>query len=348
MEYAASLYRGDSVHYANADLSDEAGDYPATQGLTQLGPIYESILGEPMSNVGAYSQLAWSHPLALPLSLTLGLRYDLKFFHYRDLARPGAPRRFKSYDQVSPRIALVYAPTPVFSLKFQGGRAFRAPASGELFGSNTWMLKANVEGIRPEQVTTFELDADWSLSPQLSWRSTLFHSRYENLIGYSAENLVDNLQSQTNLGVESEFLVEVDLGGSGRLSGFGNYTYVHLLEGAGQAGLLTWAPAHQAKAGVSYQRERLSLALQGRYQGDVLRREADRMNSLYRPLRPERVPAWFRLDANVRYQFTSWAAAELKVSNLLDAESYLVKTHDYPFDYRMEGRRVFGSLEVNL
>ncbi|HEX8537205.1 MAG TPA: TonB-dependent receptor, partial [Cystobacter sp.] len=131
VEYAASLYRGDSVHYANADLTDEAGGFPATPGLTRLGPIYESILGEPMSNVGAYSQLAWSRLLALPLSLTMGLRYDLKFFHYRDPARPGMPRRFKSYDQVSPRIALVYAPSPVFSLKFQGGRAFRAPASGE-------------------------------------------------------------------------------------------------------------------------------------------------------------------------------------------------------------------------
>ncbi|MFY0573254.1 TonB-dependent receptor [Cystobacter fuscus] len=348
VEYAASLYRGDSAHYANADLADQEGGFPATPGLARLGPIYESVLGEPMSNVGAYSQLAWRRVLALPLSLTLGLRYDLKFFHYRDLARPGSPRRFKSYDQVSPRISLVYAPSPVFSLKLEGGRAFRAPASGELFGSNTWMLKANVEAMRPEQVTTFELNADWSLGPQVSWRSTLFHSRYENLIGYSPENLVGNLQFQTDLGVESELLVEVDLGGRGRLSGFGNYTYVHLLEGAGPSGVLTWAPAHQAKAGVSYQRERFSLALQGRYQGDVLRREEDRVNPLFRAQRPERVPARFRLDANVRYQFTSWAAAELKVSNLLDAESYLVKTYDYPFDYRMEGRRVLGSLEVNL
>ncbi|OJH34461.1 hypothetical protein BON30_43880 [Cystobacter ferrugineus] len=348
VEYSATLYGGDSVHYATADLSDESRDPPAPLTPVRLGPVYESILGEPLSNVGAYTQLAWNRLLALPLSLTMGLRYDLKFFHYRDLAQPGTPRRFKSYDQLSPRIALVFTPSPVFSLKFQGGRAFRAPAPGELFGSNTWILKANVEGMRPEQVTTFELNTDWSISPQLSWRGTLFHSRYENLIGFSDGNVVDNLLSQTNVGVESEFLVEVDLGGIGRLSGFGNYTYVHLLEGAGQSGGLTWAPAHQAKVGVSYQRERLSLALQGRYQGDVLRREEDRMNPLYRSLRPERVPAWFRLDANVRYQITSWAAAELEVSNLLDTENYLVRTYDLPFDYRMEGRRILGSLEVNL
>ncbi|EPX54958.1 TonB-dependent receptor [Cystobacter fuscus DSM 2262] len=348
VEYSATLYGGDSVHYATADLSVDSEDPPSPPTPVRLGPLYESILGEPLSNVGAYTQFAWNRLLSLPLSLTMGLRYDLKFFHYRDLEQPGTPRRFKSYEQVSPRISLVFTPSPVFSLKFQGGRAFRAPSPGELFGSNTWILEANVERMRPEQVTTFELNADWSISPQLSWRSTLFHSRYENLIGFSASNVQDNLMSQTNVGVESELLVEVGLGGMGRLSAFGNYTYVHLLEGAGRAGDLAWAPAHLAKAGASYQREHFSLALQGRYQGSVLRREEDRVDPLFRSLRPEQVPAWFRLDANVRYQLTSWAAAELKVSNLLDTESYLVKTHDYPFDYRMEGRRVFVSLEANL
>ncbi|WNG14669.1 TonB-dependent receptor plug domain-containing protein [Cystobacter fuscus] len=348
VEYSATLYGGDSVHYATADLSDESRDPPFPPTPVRLGPIYESMLGEPLSNVGAYTQLAWTRLLSLPLSLTMGLRYDLKFFHYRDLEQPGTPRRFKSYEQVSPRLSLVFAPSPVFSLKLQGGRAFRAPAPGELFGSNTWILEANVERIRPEQVTTFELNTDWSISPQLSWRSTLFHARYENLIGFSASNVLDNLLSQTNVGVESELLAEVDLGGMGRLSAFGNYTYVHLLEEVGREGDLAWAPARLAKLGASYQREHFSLALQGRYQGSVLRREEDRVDPLFRSLRPERVPAWFQLDANVRYQITTWAAAELKVSNLLDTESYLMKTHDYPFDYRMEGRRVFVTLEANL
>jgi iron complex outermembrane receptor protein len=321
----------------------------------RLGPLYEPILGEPMSNVGAYSQLAWSRLLTLPLSLTVGLRYDLMFFHYREPGQPEAPRRFKSYDQFSPRIALVYAPSPTLSLKFQGSRAFRAPASGELFGRNTWMLNSNIETLRPEHVLTFEFNADWSISRHLSWRSTLFHSRYKNLIGYVEGGQLDNFLTQTNLGLESELLAEVDLGERGRLSAFGNYSYVHLLDGADSRGVtadheghLTWAPAHQAKAGVSYQRERFSLALQGRYQGDVHRRAEDMTTPLFRSLRPAVVPAWFRLDANARYQLTPWAAAELKVSNLLGAESYLLKTHDYPFDYRMEGRRVFASLEVNL
>ncbi|WNG35227.1 TonB-dependent receptor [Archangium violaceum] len=354
VEYAATLYGGDDVHYATADLHGE-GDVPATQTPVRLGPIYESFLNEPMSNVGAYTQLAWSRLLELPLSLTVGLRYDLKFFHYRELGHPEAPRHYKSYDQFSPRLALVYAPSPALSLKFQAGRAFRAPSPGELFGSNTWMLNSNIETLRPEQVTTFELNADWSINSHLSWRTTLFHSRYKNLIGYVQGSRLDNFLSQTHLGLESELLAEVDLGAQGRLSAFGNYSYVHLLEGADSSGVmmekeghLTWAPAHQAKAGMSYQWKGFSLALQGRYLGDVHRREEDMGNPLFHTLRPEVVPAWFRLDANARYQLTPWAGVALEVSNLLGAESYLVKIRDYPFDYRMEDRRVFVSLEVNL
>jgi len=205
-----------------------------------------------------------------------------------------------------------------------------------------------------EQVTTFELNADWSLSRSLTWRGTLFHSRYDNLTGYTL-NVLSNLLSQTNAGLESELLAEMDLGEHGRLSAYGNYTYVRLLGGADSSGAspareghLTWAPAHLARAGVSYGRERFSVALQGRYQSAVHRRTEDLATPEYAAVRPEQVPAWFRLDANARYELTGWAAVELKISNLLDAESYLVTPGDVPFDYRMEGRRILASLEINL
>ncbi|HEX8821170.1 MAG TPA: TonB-dependent receptor [Archangium sp.] len=354
VEYSATLYAGDEVHYSNADLTDAANDYPASPTPVRLGAIYEPIVGEPVHDAAAYAQLAWSRMLELPLSLTVGVRYDRSFFHYRDLKQPERTRRFKSYEQLSPRFVLVYTPSPALSLKFQAGRAFRAPSPSELFGANTWTTESDLEALRPEQVTTFELNADWSLSRYVTWRGTLFHSRYDNLTGYSL-NVLSNLLSQTNAGLESEVLAEVDLGKHGRVSAFGNYTYVRLLGGADESGVspaheghLTWAPAHLAKAGVSYQRQRFSVALQGRYQGEVHRRGEDMATPEYAALRPETVPAWFRLDANARYQLTGWASVELKVSNLLDAESYLLKNGDFPFDYRMEGRRVFGTLEINL
>ncbi|HYO68820.1 MAG TPA: TonB-dependent receptor [Archangium sp.] len=355
LEYSAFLYGGDEAHYANTDLFGAKGDGPAPVTLVQLGPFYEGIIGHPVSNLGAYTQLAWGRLLDLPLSLTVGLRYDLKFFRYREPGVPESPTRSKSYDQLSPRLALVYSPSPSLSLKAQASRAFRAPAPAELFGANTWMLTANIDRLRPEQVTTFELNADWTVTSHLSWRSTLFHSRFDNLIGYSTANLASNLFSRRNAGLESELLGDVDLGGHGQVQGFGSYTYVHMLsetDGHGghvaSAGLLTWAPAHLAKAGLSYSVRGFTLSLQGRYQSAVHRREGDSDNPLFAAARPTTVPAWVRFDANARYQLNTWASVGVRVSNLFDAESYLVKTGDFPFDYRMEGRRLFASLELDL
>jgi iron complex outermembrane receptor protein len=356
LEYSAFLYDGDEEHYANTDLSDTEGDAPAPATLVQLGPFYEGIISHPVSNLGAYTQLAWSRLLDLPLSLTVGLRYDLKFFGYHapgDLA--SSPPRAKQYEQLSPRLALVYSPSASLSLKAQASRAFRAPAPAELFGANTWMLTANIDMLRPEQVTTFELNADWTVTPHVSWRSTLFHSRFDNLIGYSDANLASNLFSRRNAGLESELLGDIDLGERGQVQGFGSYTYVHMLaetDGNGghvaSAGRLTWAPAHLAKAGLSYSVRGFTLSLQGRYQSAVHRREGDSATALFAAARPTSVPAWVRFDANARVQLNSWAALGVKVSNLFDAESYLVKSGDFPFDYRMEGRRLFASLEFDL
>jgi iron complex outermembrane receptor protein len=241
------------------------------------------------------------------------------------------------------------------SLKAQASRAFRAPAPVELFGTNTWMLDANIDTLRPEQVTTFELNADWTVNPHLSWRSTLFHSRFDNLIGYSDANLASNLFSRRNAGLESELLGDVELGARGQLQGFGSYSYVHMLaetDGNGghvaSAGRLTWAPAHLARAGLSYNLRGFTLSLQGRYQSAVHRRQGDSDNPVFAAARPARVPAWVRFDANARYQLNTWAALGVRVTNLFDAESYLLKSGDFPVDYRMEGRRLFASLELDL
>ncbi|HEX8823736.1 MAG TPA: TonB-dependent receptor [Archangium sp.] len=355
LEYSAFLYDGDEVHYANTDLFNEDEGSPAPTLLVPLGPFYEGVLGQPVNNVGAYTQLAWSRLLGMPLSLTVGLRYDLKFFRYREPRLPESPTRSKSYDQLSPRLALVYSPSPSLSLKAQASRAFRAPAPAEIFGANTWMLSSNIDMLRPENVTTFDLNADWTVSPHLSWRSTLFHSQFDHLIGYSDANLSSNLFSRRNAGLESELLGDVDFGGYGQLQAFGNYTYVHLLAetddnggSVASAGHLTWAPAHLAKAGLSYSVRGFTLSLQGRYQSAVHRRQGDSVTPAFVAARPTSVPAWVRFDANARYQLNDWAALGVKVSNLLDAESYLVKSGDFPFDYRMEGRRLYASLEFDL
>ena len=129
--------------------------------------------------------------------------------------------------------------------------------------------------------------------------------------------------------------------------------YAHLLgetdDGSeGSVRKLTWAPAHTAKAGVSYSLRRFTLALLGRYQSTVLRRPGDFATPAFREARPESVPAWIRFDVNTRLQLNAWSSVGLSVTNLLDTENDLVRTGDLPFDYRMEGRRILGNFELTL
>ncbi|KFE63995.1 TonB-dependent receptor [Hyalangium minutum] len=352
VEYSLFLYNGDHVHYSNADLLNFEEDSPPSETLVELGPFYEGILNRPVSNAAAYAQLSWSQLLDTPLSLTAGLRYDLKFFRYRAPEAPTARPSARSYEQLSPRLALVYAALPSLSFKLQASRAFRAPSPTELFSTNSWMADTDIDSILPERVTTFELGADWLIHRHLSSRTTVFVSRYENLIGYE-QLQVNNLFSRDTAGVELELMADAELGTRGRLMAFGNYSYARLLgetddDSEGSLRQLTWAPAHTAKAGVSYSIRRFTLALQGRYQSTVLRRPGDFETPAYREARPESVPAWLRFDVNTRLQINVWSSVGLSVTNLFDTEDFLVRTGDLPFDYRMEGRRILGNLELSL
>ncbi|WP_224369629.1 TonB-dependent receptor plug domain-containing protein [Hyalangium versicolor] len=354
VEYARFLYFGDDAHYSNADLLNAAEGAPPSDTLVQLGSVYEGILDEPVNNAAAYVQLAWSQLLDMPLSLTAGLRYDLKFFRYHDPDAPQSRPSARSYEQLSPRLALVYAPRSFLSLKLQASRAFRAPAPTELFTTNSWMADTDIDTLRPERVNTFEFSVDWTPDRHLNSRSTVFLSRYENLIGYELGEL-GNLFSRDTAGLELELMADADLGARGRLMAFGSYSYVHLLAETDSdtrrrvsGGSLTWAPAHMVKAGVSYSWVRFTLALQGRYQSTVLRRETDRVTPAFADVRPESVPAWVSFDVNARLQLSDWSTVGLTVTNLLGAESYLARTGDFPFDYRMEGRRILGNLEISL
>lgn len=352
VEYSLFLYGGDHAHFSNADLLNFDEGSPPSETQVNLGPFYEGILNHPVSNAAAYVQLSWSQLLDTPLSLTAGLRYDLKFFRYSDPEARGSRPSARSYEQLSPRLALVYAALPRLSLKLQASRAFRAPAPTELFSTNSWMADTDIDTLRPERVTTFELGADWMIDRHLNSRTTVFLSRYENLIGYEQSQL-NNLFSRDTAGVELELMADAELGARGRLMAFGNYSYAHLLgetnDGSeGGARKLTWAPAHTAKAGVSYSLRRFTLALQGRYQSTVLRRPGDFETPAFREARPESVPAWIRFDVNTRLQLNAWSSVGLSVTNLLDTENDLVRTGDLPFDYRMEGRRILGNFELTL
>ena len=114
---------------------------------------------------------------------------------------------------------------------------------------------------------------------------------------------------------------------------------------------LTWAPEHVANLGLNVKSGPFTVSAQGHYQGRVFRRDSDRFAAGGSPtpfsvFRPASVAPWFRLDARASYRPWSWLRFGLQGSNLLDVKGYLVKTGDYPFDFRIEGIRVLGTLEL--
>jgi iron complex outermembrane receptor protein len=222
-----------------------------------------------------------------------------------------------------------------------------------MFGANTWAVGSNIHDLKPESVTTYELATDWKISKNFDWRANLFYMTFANQIAYSPTLVLVNYYTRTNAGLETELLSNATIGG-GELSAYANYSFVRLvketvlLAGLAPSGLLTWAPEHVAKAGANYKWGPASGFVQGIFQGPVRRRASDLVSALDRSLRDDVVPAFFLLDIGVGYDVLSWLRLTAKITNVADNRAPIVKAGDFPFDYRLEGRRAWGGVEITL
>jgi iron complex outermembrane receptor protein len=112
------------------------------------------------------------------LHLNAGGRYD----QYDDFA--------PAYD---PRVALIYNPVKTSTFKAIYGTAFRAPDFYEL-------SDARIRNIRPEEITSYELDYDQEIGPHLRSSLSGFYNDMRRLIVFDNGNYT-NLNAQTK-GVE--------------------------------------------------------------------------------------------------------------------------------------------------
>jgi iron complex outermembrane receptor protein len=367
VEYSGFLYRGDEEHRANFFvLGEDAGAYGPRPGFVAYDSWFEPVENRPVNNIGVYGQLLSGKFLHERLLATAGVRYDIEFFRYDADLEDAEDIQFKYFDKVSPRLGLVYLASEDLSLKALAGRSFRAPAPSELFGANTWTLASNLSALEPETVDMVELAADWNLTHGLTWRSNVYWREFQNQIAYSVANanLSTNLYTQSGVGIETEVLWGVDLPRVGRLSGFANATFLPALLKLGSKeialrdetiadatiaerdGAVTWAPSYYGNAGAHFRRHDLDVSAQGHYQGLARRRSSDRASLDNRLYRPAKVAAWLTFDARASYRFDILRLG-LQVQNLLDTRGYLIKNNDYAFDYQIEGRQIFATLEVD-
>lgn len=169
------------------------------------------------------------------LSLNLGVRYD----HYDSFG-----------GTTNPRLALIYNPFALTTVKLLYGTAFRAPNAYERFYTASDGQKAN-PGLEPETITTYELIVEQYLGEHLRGTAAAFAYKLDNLITFHTDpkdgvRVFDNVEEITAHGLELELEGKWASGLMGRLS----YTYQETKnEQTGRR--LTNAPRHLAKFNLS-------------------------------------------------------------------------------------------------
>lgn len=377
VEPTVFLYSGDKEHYSNTDLNDAGGflydlNYdgeitddeivPAGEGWyapfpnnenRQMGDWFEFITNKPVTNIGSFFQISSGELLGKKIQLTTGIRYDNEFYKYIDIYSADKDENQKTFDQFSPRAALIIAPTNKFSMKITAGKAFRAPTPTEMFGANTWTLASNLEQLVAEKIISYDIEFNFNILEHFYLNIVAYHTDFTGLIAYSLgnNNLSTNVYDIRNAGFESNFSYSRK-----NTFAFANLSYIQrtnetIFEAEKEwisehDKRLTWAPAYFVNMGVSQKIGNFNLSFNGHWQSKVLRRDLDLYSEdEYTALgftelpRENEIPGWFSIDTKFSYSY-KFAEIGIDGKNLLDKDQFIAKSLKYPFDYKYVGRRV--------
>lgn len=342
----------DEEHFSNIDINADA---PSADGnFVKLGPWFEWVNDKPVTTISGYAQYSTGKIADGLIKAVVGLRYDTQFFDFVAIDKTGQPEEDKSFSQFSPRVGLLFFPTEDLVIKTLFGRAFRTPAPSEMFGANTWTLASAIRTIEPETVTTFEGAIDYKINKNLNLRLNGYYTKFENQVAYSIGNItqVANIYTTENAGLEVELVFGID-----NFSGFANFSYVTRIDEEiskdqiafiAKSDDLTWAPGESFNFGLMYQKEKVTLSCQLRYQGSMDRRTTDNNVLAYVPLRPANVDSWVNVDVRAAFKLTNFAEIEMNIKNLFDQDRFVIKNLSYPFDYKLQGRKFLAGLSFSL
>lgn len=164
------------------------------QQTYDVAPEYRSYLDVSARDAwyGLFAQQEWN--LSKTWTAYLGVRFDDSKNH----------RAF-----ASPRVALVYRPTPATALKFLYGRAFRNPSTFEMFYDDDGVSYLRNLSLRPEKAHTFEVSVERKLGPRVELAASAYQYRLAGLIeGTTTESGLfqyQNISRARANGVELEF-----------------------------------------------------------------------------------------------------------------------------------------------
>lgn len=378
-EGSVFYYSGDEEHYGNSDPDNAFYPFLNSQGHPNVGagdenttrpnkPWFDYVINRPVYRGAGYTQVNSGRLFSKYAQLTLGARYDTLNFTYRDIAETNIPDVKKTFSQISPRAALVLMPFDSYALKFLAGKAFRDPAPAEMFGAHTWSLASNIKKLKPETVTTGEVVSQWDISKSIQWNLSSYYTKFENQIVYSeaAVNQSTNVYTLTTAGGESELLLRYT-----SWRAFMNYSFAKRMAETVNDFLvtsspetLTWAPAHTAKIGFTFENPHFLFSTTAMYQHEVLRRSSDleenpdlsqapsgftlANRSGYKNLRSTSIPSWIEVTARLVWYMNDSANLGMEIKNALGQKQYLLKNNMHPFDYQRNERSIYGYLRISI
>ncbi len=251
----------------------------------------------------------------------------------------------RSDNYFSPKLAVVYKPFEVTTLKASAGQAFRGPTVYELYG--TWQYYGITFASNPDLKP--ETDTSWDVAVvQVLWEGAKFTARYfdnylKDLI--YLETVSATLQKQINAGkAESKGItLELEQRFEKLLRLFANYTYTdaRITENSAEplsvGKRLTYLPDTMVNVGAECEIGPFMASVTGRYVGKRYGDDQNRdtINGVYTSMDPA-----FTADTKVSYKVTKFATLSFSVDNIFD--------NSYFNYYKAPGRSWFGGLEVKI
>jgi outer membrane receptor protein involved in Fe transport len=155
-------YRTPVPHFGTLTVGAETQfDLRALQRVIDVQPVYQQFLSIDKRDryVAFFAQEEWE--LTRKWKLDVGARFDYSRYHAGFL---------------SPRVAVIYQPSPRVSYKLLYGRAFRNPSAYMLFYDDSGYSTAANPAARPEKANTYEFDVERKVTRRLN--ATLSVCRY--------------------------------------------------------------------------------------------------------------------------------------------------------------------------
>jgi iron complex outermembrane receptor protein len=285
-----------------------------------------------VNNFGVFIQNEMTlHPR---LTATMGLRYDLNHLV-----------GWTTFDQLSPKLSMIYKITDNFSWRALYGQAFRAPTIAERF------FKVEIAGgtlfdpnplLGPEKMDfSFETGFRWQIKHNVDVDVALYRYHYKDMIYweditkergvnfpfYQVRNLnkalIQGYELTANFHWQQYWQLAV------------NYTYVDARDKSTNRtdDLLPYKPKHQFNFTSLWTVNNATLNLNGRYRSKV--------DEVF--LYPLQAPDEFWVfNAKLLYQISTLAKASIGINNIFDAE------YEELARYRMPGRNWLFGLEFTF